>query len=86
MNVVLGQATRGIWKCGLNGPISSVQMVLHCDEHALFITFYYTIRNRKLEQHVMFIFCIKLANNLFETYEMLGKAYGDKAMSWVQMF
>lgn len=86
MNVVLGQATRDTWKCGLKNPISSVQMILHCDEHALFITFYCTIRNLKFEQHVMFIFCMKLANNSVETYEMLGTAYGDKALSWAQTF
>jgi hypothetical protein len=61
-------------------------MVLHCNEHALFIAFYCTIRNLKLEQHVMFIFCMKLANNPIETYGMLGTAYGDKALSWAQTF
>lgn len=61
-------------------------MVLHCDEHALFIVFCCTIRHLKLEQRIMFIFCVKLGNNPVETYEMLCTAYGDKTLSWAQTF
>jgi hypothetical protein len=44
------------------------------------------MEKRNFEQHFAIKLCVKLNENVTETYEILKLAYGDQAVSRVQVF